>query len=160
MVAPDTTTDIEATVDRVDRALGLLIDRRRSPCTHSSPVKNAIEISIRREGEKLCWRQGHDALIEAAMLITVRNPNHTRNDRTALLEALWAEVSKSPCADSSQSVIQSSPMPCPSIIGDGEATEISIMRAKKTKKTKTSKAGKKVKRVAARAKPAVKRSAA
>lgn len=91
----DTTVDIEAAADRVDHALGLLIDKRCSPLPYSSPVTNAIEISIRREGEKLCRRHGHDALIEAARLVVIRNPNSTRNDRTALLRALWADVDKS-----------------------------------------------------------------
>ena len=50
---PDATFDIEATVDRVDQALTLLLNKQCSTQTTSSPVMNAIEILIRRDGEKL-----------------------------------------------------------------------------------------------------------
>jgi hypothetical protein len=80
---------------------------------------NAISISIRREGERLHRRYGHDALINAAMLIAVRNPDTTRNDRIALLEELWARIDTrrglvpTNCATSAVSAVPR--------YGDGEA---------------------------------------
>jgi hypothetical protein len=145
MVSPMAdTTDIEATVNRVDRGLGLLISKRRS-----SPVTNALEISIRREGERLCRRPGHDALLDAAMLVVVRNPNSSRYTRAALLQGLWAPIL-------AVHVITTT-VPCPDTV-NGEANGVSLMRTKKTKKTKTRKIAKKTKRASARAKPVVKRS--
>jgi hypothetical protein len=143
----DVTTDIETVVDR---ALGLLIDKR-----HASPVTNAIKLSLRREGERLCWRHGRDALIEAAMLVTIRNPNSSRYARTALLQDLWATIDMQHAPVLAVRDIPTI-VPCSDMV-TGETQRRSIMRVKKTKKTK--KTAKKTKRAAHAKQAAVKRSA-
>jgi hypothetical protein len=147
---PDATADIEAAVDRVDHALGLLIDKRHSP-----PVTNAIKLSLKREGEKLYRHHGHDALVEAAMLVVIRNPKPTsRNNRIALLEALWATIDTQQAQALSVRAI-STAAPCLDMATPNQ-TEISIM---KKEKKKTKKAAKRTKRIAAhKQSAAVKRS--
>jgi hypothetical protein len=144
---------IETAATRIDHALGLLIDPRYSTRTTPSPVMNALSLSVRRAGERLCRRHGHSALVEAAMLIAVRNPNSTRNDRITLLETLWSAV------DMQTLAVRDIPTTAPRLdTADGEAqhTEIAIM--KKAKKTSRKKA-KKTKRIAAHKQAAaVKRS--
>jgi hypothetical protein len=87
MSTPDATSDIECAVDRIDRGLGQLLAGHRSPIT-----TKAVRISIAREGEKLYQRHGRDGLVQAAMLIVVRNVDNTRYERSALLQDLWSSI--------------------------------------------------------------------
>ncbi len=87
MTTTEFTTDIESAVDRIDRGLGQLLAGHRSPTT-----TKAVRISIAREGEKLYRRHGRDALVQAAMLIVVRNVDNTRYERSALLQDLWSAI--------------------------------------------------------------------
>jgi hypothetical protein len=92
---PTESNEIEAIVDRVDAGLTLLLGRGRGAI---SPATNAVRISITRAGERLHRNYGRDAMINAAMLIAVRNPDQTRYDRTALLDELWSTIEKESAA--------------------------------------------------------------
>jgi hypothetical protein len=83
--------EIETIVDRVDAGLTLLLSRGRGAI---SPATSAVKVSIRRAGERLYRNRGRDAMINAAMLIAVRNPDRSRNDRIALLDELWSTIAK------------------------------------------------------------------